>query len=153
MEEGTDEVSDIRTFGDSIISLTPVEERVANPALKNKQALKPSAFSVFPPHRLVYSPRIVPFSPSCRLTTTLESNSTSVRALAVQGYGIALTTWCTGGNSLETASSSDIQDFVKTNGGHTVITKVRHPCAPWSGSGLERDTSIWASAVYNAYTD
>lgn len=29
-----------------------------------------------------------------------------------------------GGNSLDTASSSSIRDFVKGNGGHTVITKV-----------------------------
>ena len=30
-----------------------------------------------------------------------------------------------GGNSLENASASKLYDFVKSNGGHTVITKVR----------------------------
>ena len=29
-----------------------------------------------------------------------------------------------GGNSLENASASKLHDFVKSNGGHTVITKV-----------------------------
>ena len=29
-----------------------------------------------------------------------------------------------GGNSLENASASKLYDFVKSNGGHTVITKV-----------------------------
>ena len=29
-----------------------------------------------------------------------------------------------GGNSLENASASKLSDFVKSNGGHTVITKV-----------------------------
>lgn len=40
-----------------------------------------------------------------------------------------------GGNSLEAAAPSKVADFVRSRGGHTVITKVRRPlqlvaCAP-----------------------
>jgi acetyl-CoA carboxylase/biotin carboxylase 1 len=31
----------------------------------------------------------------------------------------------TGGNSIDKATPSAVKDFVKENGGHTVITKVR----------------------------
>jgi acetyl-CoA carboxylase/biotin carboxylase 1 len=34
-----------------------------------------------------------------------------------------------GGNSLDKATISSVHDFVKSNGGHTVITKVCHPQA------------------------
>jgi hypothetical protein len=32
-----------------------------------------------------------------------------------------------GGNSVDKAPSSRVQEFVKSHGGHTVITKVRQP--------------------------
>ncbi len=48
-----------------------------------------------------------------------------------------------GGNSLDKAPAGKVQDFVKTNGGHTVITKVSGHFSP----GSTRDASLFSRAL------
>ena len=61
--------------------------------------------------------------------TTLESRTSSVhvhrvyRRFAIFNHPFIFI--LTGGNSIDKAPPSAVKDFVKENGGHTVITKVR----------------------------